>query len=183
MLQMMMANDMPMEIPVGMGELGIMDKTALLGSFLGFGAVMLIPLLLFIFLIIASCKMYSKAGRGWWEAIIPFYSAFIYFRIVKASLWWLLVFIAPIVLGFIEPISSMNSVMNILFIFNIILGIFLTYRLSKVFGHGVGFTIGLILLPFIFLPILAFGKSEYESRQEFTASTPVVEENMPIGME
>ena len=34
--------------------------------------------------------------------------------------------------------------------------------LAKKFNKGVGFTIGLILLPSIFLLILAFGKSKYE---------------------
>jgi len=37
-----------------------------------------------------------------------------------------------------------------------------TYNLvSKSFGHSEGFTIGLILLGFIFIPILAFGDSKY----------------------
>lgn len=31
--------------------------------------------------------------------------------------------------------------------------------LSKSFGKGVGFTIGLLFLPFIFMPILGFDKS------------------------
>jgi len=33
--------------------------------------------------------------------------------------------------------------------------------LSKSFGKDVGFTIGLILLPVIFYPILAFGDAKY----------------------
>jgi hypothetical protein len=34
--------------------------------------------------------------------------------------------------------------------------------LAKVFGHGRGFTAGLIFLPLIFYPILAFGDSQYQ---------------------
>jgi hypothetical protein len=30
------------------------------------------------------------------------------------------------------------------------------------FGKGVGFAIGMIFLPFIFWPILAFGSSQYQ---------------------
>jgi hypothetical protein len=33
--------------------------------------------------------------------------------------------------------------------------------LSKSFGHGVGFTLGLIFLSWIFLAILAWGSSQY----------------------
>ena len=34
-------------------------------------------------------------------------------------------------------------------------------ELAKKFGQGVGFAIGLILLPFIFFPILGFGSAQY----------------------
>jgi hypothetical protein len=44
---------------------------------------------------------------------------------------------------------------------NIIFLIIVLNDLSKSFGHGVGFTLGLIFLGFIFLPVLAFGGSKY----------------------
>ncbi|MDE3228927.1 MAG: hypothetical protein KGO05_03520, partial [Chloroflexota bacterium] len=46
-------------------------------------------------------------------------------------------------------------------IVNVIFAIMLTNDLSKSFGHGLGFTLGMIFLPFIFFPILAFGSSQY----------------------
>jgi hypothetical protein len=36
-----------------------------------------------------------------------------------------------------------------------------SFDLAKAFGRGAGFAIGMILLPLIFLPILAFGNSKY----------------------
>jgi hypothetical protein len=33
--------------------------------------------------------------------------------------------------------------------------------LSKRFGKDIGFTLGLIFLPYVFLPILAFSKAKY----------------------
>ena len=44
---------------------------------------------------------------------------------------------------------------------NLVILIIVYYDLSKSFGHGVGFTIGLILLGFIFLLILGFGGDRY----------------------
>jgi hypothetical protein len=44
---------------------------------------------------------------------------------------------------------------------NVIFLIIAVNDLSKVFGHGIGFTLGLIFLPYIFIPILAFGGSQY----------------------
>ena len=39
--------------------------------------------------------------------------------------------------------------------------------LAKKFNKGIGFTIGLILLPTIFLFILAFGKSKYTKENKY----------------
>jgi hypothetical protein len=35
-------------------------------------------------------------------------------------------------------------------------------RLAQVFGKSDGFIVGLILMPVIFIPILAFGNSQYQ---------------------
>ncbi|HYO18387.1 MAG TPA: DUF5684 domain-containing protein, partial [Dermatophilaceae bacterium] len=47
-----------------------------------------------------------------------------------------------------------------------IFAIILLFDLSQPFGHGAGFTVGLVLVPIIFLPILAFGDSVYQGPQE-----------------
>jgi hypothetical protein len=41
-------------------------------------------------------------------------------------------------------------------------GIYTMHLLSKSFGKEAGFTVGLILLGFVFYPILAFGDAEYQ---------------------
>lgn len=43
----------------------------------------------------------------------------------------------------------------------VIWSIWIQNRLSKSFGKEVGFTLGMIFLPLIFFPILAFGGAEY----------------------
>lgn len=45
---------------------------------------------------------------------------------------------------------------------NFVVMIMTFFKLAKVFGKGVGFGFGLLFLPFIFLPLLAFGDAEYE---------------------
>lgn len=46
-------------------------------------------------------------------------------------------------------------------IVGLIVAIVVFYDLAKSFGHGVGFTIGLVLLSWIFLLILWLGRSRY----------------------
>ncbi|MBX7127253.1 MAG: hypothetical protein K1X47_16280, partial [Cyclobacteriaceae bacterium] len=45
-------------------------------------------------------------------------------------------------------------------------GIVMVHRLSRSFGKDVGFTIGLLLLGFIFVPILGFGDAKYTALKD-----------------
>ena len=92
--------------------------------------------------IVANWRIYQKAGKPGWASIIPFYNAIVLLEIVGKPWWWLLLMIfVPVV--------------------NIVLGVWVTNLLSKSFGQGVGFTLGLIFLSPIFYPILAFSTMEY----------------------
>jgi hypothetical protein len=76
-------------------------------------------------------------------------------QIAGRPVWWIILFLIPIV--------------------NIVIAIMVTNDLSKAFGHGVGFTLGLIFLAEIFLPILAFGGSKYVGPGgKVMAATPVM---------
>ena len=47
--------------------------------------LILIPLLVLI--IVGRWKMYKKAGKQGWEAIVPFYSDWVYVEIAELN-WW-----------------------------------------------------------------------------------------------
>jgi hypothetical protein len=94
-----------------------------------------------VVMIAAMIKMYQKAGREWWEAIIPVYNIYVMLKIIGKPSWWIILYIIPLV--------------------NIIVSIIVLHNLSKSFGKGAGFTLGLIFLPFIFYPILGFGDAQY----------------------
>jgi hypothetical protein len=91
--------------------------------------------------VIALWRIFEKAGQPGWAAIVPVYNWLILLRIIGRPWWWLLLTLVPIV--------------------NIVVIIMVYNDLSKSFGHGVGFTIGLIFLQIIFLLILAFNDSRY----------------------
>ena len=94
-----------------------------------------------IFLIISLWIVFTKAGRPGVAAIIPIWNIIELIRISGKPIWWIVLLLIPIV--------------NIIFYIMILNGI------SKGFGKGEGFTVGLFFLSFIFFPILAFGNAKY----------------------
>lgn len=95
-----------------------------------------------VFVMIAGMwKIFEKAGQPGWAAIVPIYNMVIMLEIVKKPWWWLLLMIIPYV-GLIWSIWTYNL-------------------LSKSFGKDEGYTIGMIFLPFIFIPMLGFGEAQY----------------------
>jgi hypothetical protein len=104
--------------------------------------VVIVELLIALFVIAAMWKVFTKAGQPGWASIIPIYNLYVWCKIVGRPWWWILLMLIPLV--------------------NIIVGIILCIDMAKSFGKGVGFGIGLILLPIIFFPILGFGSATYQ---------------------
>lgn len=101
----------------------------------------LISLILIVLAIVGVWKTFEKAGQPGWGAIIPFYNLYLLVRIAGQPGWWFFLFFIPIV--------------------NIVAAIVIAYGVANNFGKGVGFAIGLLLLPFIFYPILGLGGAQY----------------------
>ena len=97
----------------------------------------------FVIIIVANWRVYEKAGKPGWTSIIPIYNIIILLEIIGKPWWWIFLMI-------FVPGGSL------------IWGIWATNLLSKSFGKNEGFTVGLILLPFIFYPILGFGNADYK---------------------
>lgn len=106
-----------------------------------FGAMMIPLLIVWVIVVIGQWKVYEKAGKPGWAAIIPIYNLIVLLEIVGKPIWWIVLFLIPCV--------------------NIIFFVWTLNLLSKSFGQSEGFTIGLLLLSFIFWPILGFGNYQY----------------------
>lgn len=116
----------------------------------------LIALAVGIFLIIAQCKVYKKAGEAWWKALIPVYSTWINAKISGLAWWWCPIFVGIAALATFDNISAVagSALLVVMFNFN--------YNLSKKFGKSNGFAVLLTILPIIGVPILAFGSAKYQ---------------------
>jgi len=105
-------------------------------------SAMLIPIIIVsVIVIVGKWKVYEKAGKPGWACIIPIYSTIVLLEIVGKPIWWIFLFLVPCV--------------------NIVFLVWTINLLSKSFGQSEGFTVGLILLSFIFYPILGFGNYQY----------------------
>ena len=105
------------------------------------GVIIVIYLAIIVLMIASMWTIFSKAGKPGWASIVPIYNTIVLLEIVGKPWWWLLLMLIPIV--------------------NIVILIIVYHNLSLSFGKDSGFTVGLILLGIIFLPILAFGDAKY----------------------
>ena len=113
----------------------------LLGSLLGTST--LVPLLAILLIIVASFwRLFTKAGEAGWKSIIPLYNLFVLVKIAGKPWWWFLLLLVPLA--------------------NIVIYALLSVALAARFGQGPLFGLGLALFGFIFYPLLAFGKAEYQ---------------------
>ena len=117
-----------------------MSGTELLASSSA-GLLVIVYLAVVVFEIAALWQVFVKGGHPGWAAIIPFYNIYVLLKIVGRPGWWLILYIIPII-GFI-------------------VWIIVSVDLAKSFGRSGGFAVGLIFLPFIFIPILGFGAATY----------------------
>ena len=105
------------------------------------GALIIPFIIIWVVMVIAHWKIYEKAGKPGWAAIVPIYNIIVLLEIVGKPTWWILLFLVPCV--------------------NIVFLVWTTNLLSKSFGQSEGFTVGLLLLGIIFYPMLGFGNYQY----------------------
>ena len=98
-------------------------------------------LLIVVAMIAGMWKIFTKAGQPGWAAIVPIYNYFVMAKIAEKPMWWGALCLIPYV--------------NIVFI------IWMWNRISLRFGKSTGFTVGIVLLPIVFIPMLGFGDATY----------------------
>jgi len=101
-----------------------------------------------------SFQKAGSYGEPTWAAFVPLYRFIIILRVAGRPRnwgWFLLLYVAY----FILPLGVIASIALL------VVGIFVLNDISKSFGHGPGFTVGLVLLPFVFWLILWLGPSQY----------------------
>jgi len=107
---------------------------------IGAGAVILY-LAIIVIMVVGMWKVFEKAGKPGWAAIIPIYNMIVLIEIVGKPMIWILWLIIPCV--------------------NFVFVVWLYNLVAKSFGKSEGFTVGMLIFPYIFWPILGFGSATY----------------------
>ncbi len=167
-------------------NLETINTTGMNNAIAGFFAIFMIMFFVLILLslipniirLIGQWKVFTKAGKGGWEVLIPYYNIYTEFKISGVSPWFLLIYLLPIILmpfyfitgftsGVIEGttgspnlfLSVFPDIINILVcLVSLGLSVYSSFKLAIAFGKGVGYTVGLIFVPWIFYPIIGFSK-------------------------
>ena len=98
-------------------------------------------LVLIVVTLVGMWKVFTKAGKPGWAAIVPFYNLYCLYDMAFGNGIMFLLILVPCV-GFIVQIIC-------------------CFKLAKAFNKGAGFGFGLLFFNFIFMMILGFGDAEY----------------------
>ena len=125
-----------------------------------------IAVITFIINKIGDYLVFKKVGEAPHKCFIPCYSDYMSYNYAGIPLVYFLMWILPIVYAILTSVLSQNSdVLNIITIVYtvvvLLIYVYKCYRISKRFGHGVGWTIGLFFLWPFFKFALGIGKSQY----------------------
>jgi hypothetical protein len=125
------------------------ESMGLLGASLYPTSLLLVDV---VFYVVSSLGLYGtfrKAGQPGWAAFVPIYNYYVTLKMVGRPGWW----VALALLAVIPVVGSIA----VLVIYAVVM-----LDVSRSFGHGGAFAVGLFFLPFIFFYVLWLGRSTYQ---------------------
>jgi len=102
---------------------------------------MIIALIISVVAVSGKKKIFVKAGHPGWKSLIPIYDVVLWLEMIGRPWWYVIALFFPGV--------------------NAILWIILAFGTARSFGRDILFALGVTFLPFIFIPVLGFGKAKY----------------------
>lgn len=98
-----------------------------------------VSMLVAVLMLVSMWKLYAKAGKPGWAAIVPVYNVIVMLEIVGRPLWWIFLFFIPLA--------------------NFVAAIILMLDFAKAYGKSTGYGVLMLFFPVIMYPVLAFGKN------------------------
>ena len=149
---------------------------------------MIIKIISWLFLAICWWKVFEKAGIKGWKAIIPFYGDYTKFKLGNKSFLYIPYLILDIIesavsfiysalwtLNLIDvnnqldlgvDLGTLNALRWVMMIALLVIDLFIGMKIADIFRKSKWFGVGLGIIPLVFVPVLAFGKSICVSKAE-----------------
>lgn len=133
--------------------------------------------------VVTRCVLLEKAGKRWWQGIVPFVSEYQILSIAWKKRWLPMYIVSELIRSFITAVVRVfindwtllfGALVAPVFVYTIVLlgivyfvfMITLCANLSLHFGRSKEFGFAMAVFPFVFGPILAFGKNGYQKEAE-----------------
>ncbi len=133
----------------------------ILGSALALGTLYSFGMLFwYLLLALGRWQMFEKMGQPGWKGFIPIYSDYVLY----GSCWETAFFWVALAASAVCAIGGADSRSLLVSLAGIVAGVMeasLALRISRSFGHGILFALGLMLLNPLFVLYLGFGPDRY----------------------
>ena len=140
-----------------------------LAFFLSAGVwVVILTIFFYLLQIIAQWKLFAKAGEPGWKSLIPIYNYYTLFKITWSGgaffLTAALMIASALLLQKVD--ADWSQVLGKICSAGVtLMTIIATWKLSRAYGHGIGYFLGLLFLEPLFILILGLGSSKYKGKQ------------------
>ncbi len=148
-----------------MSDSDLIAAGAMVAGIIGF--LVVIGIVWYVLQVIALWKTFTKAGEAGWKAIIPVYNTYVLYKITwNTKMFWVYLGLC-IVYGVLSAFEGDDASLAILLVDLVVLiaacviGIMQLYKFSLSYGHGAGWTVGLVFLNPIFMLMIGLGSSQY----------------------
>ena len=148
------------------------DGLMFIGGALLFLLVILMAIL--VLTIVGLWKLFKKAGRHGWEAIVPFYSNWVLVEISGLSWWYFFLIISSSISVWLE-LESFKFVFNIA---NLVGTFFCYYNIAKKLHKDVGTAILMTIFPYVMFPLIGLSsKYQYDPNVIVSENGPIASKN------
>ncbi len=118
------------------------EEGLVVGIFAMLAGLWLFILAVVVILVVSLWKIFVKAGKPGWAALIPVYNMIVLVEIIEKPIWWVVLLLIPYV--------------------NLVGTLLVSIELAKKFGKSTAFgVVALWLFSFVGYPTLAFGSAKY----------------------
>lgn len=131
--------------------------------------------------VIGLWKLFKKAGKNGWEAIIPFYNIYVLIEISGLNWWYFLIAISSTIVSFLD----LDGLSYLTDLAALVANFFCYYNIAKKMNQSpVGIGITGALFSFILVPILGMSnKYTFDNSIEVSPNGPIGDTNQTTSKE